>query len=246
MDITLFPTRAPKELQKEPTKELTQALTQRLSSLQNVMYAQQKYSLLIILQGMDASGKDGVVKKVFSGVNPMGCMVKPFKAPTPEELSHDFLWRVHKHTPPKGMIHIFNRSHYEDVLVPRVENWVSPEVIKRRFQYINSFEQLLTDSGTIILKFFLHVSAQEQQERLQERLCNPEKLWKYDPSDKINAAKRDQYLDAYAAVFTHCNQIPWHIVPSDQNWYKEYFVAKTIVEALEALDLQYPKKEEGS
>ncbi|QHT68497.1 polyphosphate kinase [Rhodocytophaga rosea] len=243
MKLSHLPTRAPEDLDKEKTKDQTLTLLSYLQEKQDILYAQQQYSLLIVLQGLDASGKDGLVKKVFSGVNPMGCQVKAFKAPTEEELSHDFLWRIHKYTPAKGMIQIFNRSHYEDVLVPRVEGWVKPAVIKRSYGYINSFEQLLQDSNTLILKFFLNVSEDKQRERIQERITDPNKHWKYDPGDMLVVKKRDDYLEAYQDVVEECSpDIPWTIVPADQNWYKEYVVAKKIVDTLDTLDLRYPDK----
>lgn len=243
MHLSQLPTRAPSGLDKEQTKEQTLLLLSQLQEKQDVLYAQQQYSLLIILQGLDASGKDGLVKKVFSGVNPMGCQVKAFKTPTPEELGHDFLWRIHKYTPAKGMIQIFNRSHYEDVLVPRVEGWVKASVIKRRYGYINSFEHCLQDAGTIVLKFFLNVSENKQRERIQERITDPAKHWKYDPGDMLVVNKRNDYLEAYQNIIEQCSpEIPWTIVPADQNWHKEYVVAKKIVETLQDLDLKYPDK----
>lgn len=243
MRLSKIDTKAPGSFDKEATKEKTQELLNTLKDLQDIFYAQKKYSLLVILQGLDASGKDGAIKKVFSGVNPMGCTVKPFKVPTSEEMAHDFLWRIHQHVPAKGMIQIFNRSHYEDVLVPKVEKFLSDAVIKKRYAHINSFEQLLTDAGTIILKFFLYVSEEEQMGRIQERITNPKKHWKYDPSDLTTTQKRDIYLEAYEDVFEHCSpQLPWHIVPADQNWYKEYIIAKTLVETLQNLNLKYPER----
>jgi PPK2 family polyphosphate:nucleotide phosphotransferase len=243
MKLSSFSTNAPSDVNKEKTKEQTQELLNQLRDLQDVLYAQQLYSLLIILQGLDASGKDGAVKKVFSGVNPMGCTVKAFKAPTPEELSHDFLWRIHKHTPAKGMIQIFNRSHYEDVLVPRVEGWITKPIANKRYGYINSFENLLQDSNTIILKFFLYVSEEEQTERINERTSNPKKYWKYDPGDKLVIKKRKDYLEVYEEVLEKCSpEIPWTVVPADQNWYKEYIIARKIVETMQSLDLKYPTK----
>lgn len=243
MKLSKYVTKAPASFEKEKTREKTQELLNTLNELQDVFFAQKKYSLLVILQGLDASGKDGAIKKVFTGVNPMGCTVKPFKVPTAEEASHDFLWRIHGHTPAKGMIQIFNRSHYEDVLVPRIEKHVNAQVIRRRYEHINHFEQLLADSGTIIIKFFLYVSAEEQMKRIQERITNPKKHWKYDPSDISTTQKRELYLEAYEDIFEYCSpQIPWTIVPSDQNWYKEYIIAQTIVESLQSLELKYPDK----
>jgi PPK2 family polyphosphate:nucleotide phosphotransferase len=243
MKLASIHSKAPYSLNKETIREKTQELLNDLKDMQDIFYALKKHSLLVILQGLDASGKDGAIKKVFTGVNPMGCTVKPFKVPTADEVSHDFLWRIHQHAPAKGMIQIFNRSHYEDVLVPRVEKFVTHATIKKRYDHINNFEQLLTDSGTIILKFFLYVSEEEQMKRIQERITNPKKHWKYDPSDLTTTQKRDLYLEVYEEIFDQCGPgHPWTIVPSDQNWYKEYVIAKTIVEALTSLDLKYPGK----
>lgn len=241
MKLNDLDTHAPEELDKEATKKGTQVLLEKMRKQQKVLYAQKKYSLLVVLQGLDGSGKDGVVNNVFSNLNLLGCDVTAFKAPSEEELSHDFLWRIHLHTPTKGIIRIFNRSHYEDVLVPRVEKWIDKKTLKRRFEHINHFEQLLEDNNTIILKFYLHISKEEQLERLNERLENPEKYWKHNDGDFRTREKWDQYIEAYEAIFEHCSpDIPWHLVPSDQNWYKEYLIAKTVTDKLDKLDLKYP------
>ena len=235
-------TRSPKELQKEETKEKLTSILVRLRELQNILYAEKKHSVLIILQGMDASGKDGAVKNVFSGVNPMGCRVQAFKTPTEEEKAHDFLWRIHRHAPEIGMIQIFNRSHYEDVLFPRVHESISMDEVKRRFTHINAWESLLKESGTHIFKFFLHISPEEQKQRIDERLSNPEKRWKFRTSDLTEAKKTPSYLEAYEDIFDQCNKAAkWTIVPSDQNWYKDFIIASTIVEYLEGLKMQYPE-----
>jgi PPK2 family polyphosphate:nucleotide phosphotransferase len=241
-----FSTRAPKGLNKEKIREKTKSILKQLDELQNVLYAQSKYSVLIVMQGLDAAGKDGAIKNIFTGVNPQGCTVKPFKAPTKEELSYDFLWRIHKHAPAKGMIQIFNRSHYEDVLVPRVEEWIDMKEVKRRFEAINDFEQLLErHNNTIIIKFFLNISREKQQEKLNERLTNPAKNWKHNPDDQKAASHYDQYLGAYKDIIKTCSpEIPWTIVPSDQNWYKEHLIAKTIVDRLKKLEMKYPEAEE--
>lgn len=237
-----IPTRAPKSFDKEKTKEKTAKLVDTIRDLQNVLYAQRKYSLLIVLQGMDASGKDGAIRKVFQGVNPQGCRVESFKAPSEEELAHDFLWRIHKHTPAKGMIQIFNRSHYEDVLVVRVHGWIDDQTAKNRFGLINSFEACLESAQTSILKFYLHISREEQAKRFEERLSDPTKRWKYNPKDATEAALWDKYIKAYEDVFEHCSpEIPWNIVPSDQNWYKEHVIAKSIVRCLQKMKLEYPQ-----
>jgi PPK2 family polyphosphate:nucleotide phosphotransferase len=241
MILKKISTKAPKELDKSATKAETSVLLERISKLQNVLYAQGKYSLLIILQGLDASGKDGAIKSVFSGINPLGTKLKAFKAPTEEEAKHDFLWRVHANTPEKGMIQLFNRSHYEDVLVPKVHKWVSDEVINERYQHINNFEKLLHSNGTQILKFYLHISPEEQQVRLKERTENPEKFWKHNSKDQQEASLWQQYHQAYEAIFKNCTQgSQWTIVPSDQNWYKDFIIAQKVVECLEGLKLEYP------
>jgi PPK2 family polyphosphate:nucleotide phosphotransferase len=240
MKLSEIPTKAPKELNKEETKAQLIPLLKKISERQRILYAQAKYSLLIIFQGLDGSGKDGAISSVFSGVNPLGCQVKAFKAPTEEEKLHDFLWRVHKHTPAKGMIQVFNRSHYEDILVPEVEQNMEEEVIKRRYKMLNSFEELLQENDTHILKFYLHISKETQNERLIERTTNPEKFWKHNDADFRAASKFEQYLNSYEKIFKNCDNPAWNIIPSDQKWYKDYVIATKIVEKLEELDLQYP------
>ncbi len=235
-------TKAPKEFDKKETKELTAKLVLELDELQNVLYAQGKHSVLIVLQGLDASGKDGVIRKVLGQMNPQGVKVQSFKAPTEEELAHDFLWRIHKHTPEKGMIQIFNRSHYEDVLITRVHDWCDDATATLRFDAINDFEELLfLNNNTQILKFYLHISRDEQKERLEERMRDPTKEWKYNPKDKEEAKLWDKYMEMYEDVFVNCSTLPWTIVPADQNWYKEFLVAKTLVETLKNLNMSYPK-----
>lgn len=243
-DLLEIATTAPKNLSKKETKKKTKAYIERLSELQNLLYAESKHSLLIVFQGMDASGKGGAVRKVFSAVNPMGVKVTGFKAPSKEELSHDYLWRIHQEMPAKGMIQIFDRSHYEDVLVTRVNGWVDDETAHKRFKHINDFEDMLQDCGTQIIKFYLHVSEAEQRERFYERLTMSHKHWKYSQEDLEKAKQWPAYRKAYQDVLEHCGpKTPWTIVPTDNNWYKEYFVAKTIVEKLESLNMAYPKGE---
>lgn len=242
IDLSIISTRAPKNKDKESTKAKMQELTDRISELQNVLYAQSKYKLLIIFQGMDASGKDGTVKSVFKSVNPLGCRVQAFKSPTTEELSHDFLWRIHKHVPENGMIQIFNRSHYEDILVPSVHHLFDKKIIERRYEHINNFERLLKDSNTVILKFFLHISKEEQAERLNERKTNPHKFWKHNDRDSIEAESWNKYMKVYTEIFKKCSEASkWHIIPADQNWYRDHLVAKTIIKALEELPLKFPE-----
>lgn len=234
-------TRAPKDWDKEETKEKTAGILSKLDELQNLLYAESKHAILVVLQGMDASGKDGVIRKVFTAMNPQGVNVHSFKVPTAEELSHDFLWRIHVATPPKGTIQLFNRSHYEDVLVTRVHKMIDDKTAKKRMKAINDFEQLLEEhNNTHILKFYLHVSPEEQQMRLQERISDPTKQWKYNEKDFEEAKLWDDYMAAYEDCFEHCNDVPWTIVPADQNWYKEHVIAHTLLKTLEKLDMRYP------
>lgn len=235
-------TRAPKELDKKDIKEKTAKLIEELDELQYRLYAGSQHAVLVVLQGLDASGKDGVIRNVFGPLNSQGVTVKPFKVPTAEEKSHDFLWRIHQYAPARGMIQIFNRSHYEDVLVTRVHGWCSDEEAQKRFKAINNFESLLINHNeTLIFKFYLHISPEEQQERLAERLEDPRKKWKYNKNDQLEANHWAAYRRMYEDVFENCNKVPWTIVPADQNWYKEYLVANTVVEGLKGLDLRYPE-----
>jgi PPK2 family polyphosphate:nucleotide phosphotransferase len=235
-------TRAPKDLDKQQTKDETLGLLKEINELQNVLYAEGKHSVLVILQGMDASGKDGAIKKVLGQLNPQGVMVTSFKVPSEEELKHDFLWRIHQHTPGKGMIAVFNRSHYEDVLVTRVHKWCDDKTAEKRFDAINHFEELLAlHNATSIFKFYLHISKEEQQQRFNDRLEDPSKSYKYNANDLKEAELWDKYMDVYEDVFENCNVFPWTIVPADQNWYKEYIIAKTLVKGLRALDMKYPQ-----
>lgn len=240
-------TKAPDDLNKDEIKAKTQIIKKELDELQNLLYAQRKHAILIVIQGMDASGKDGAIKDVFGGLNPQGISVTSFKAPTTEELNHDFLWRIHKQSPEKGMIRVYNRSHYEDVLITRVHGWCDDEKAKQRFNAINQFEQLLQEhNNTIILKFYLHISPEEQQERLKERMHDPTKAWKFNPNDFREAKLWEKYMAMYEDVFENCKQPQWTIVPADQNWYKEYIIAKTFSETLRNLKMEYPALTETS
>jgi PPK2 family polyphosphate:nucleotide phosphotransferase len=193
------------------------------------------------IQGMDASGKDGLIRDVLGQLNPQGVTVSSFKAPTQEEMDHDFLWRIHQHAPAKGMLKVFNRSHYEDVLVQRVHKWVDEKTIYKRMDAINDFEKLLAEhNNTKLLKFYLHVSPEAQRARLEERTQDPRKMWKYNEKDLKEAGLWKQYRRAYEDVFQHCSRIPWIIVPADHNWYKEYLVAKTLRDTLKGLKMKYP------
>lgn len=234
-------TRAPKDLDKAAIKEKTIRVLEELDELQNLLYAESAHAVLIIIQGMDASGKDGVIRNVFGSLNPQGVTVRSFKVPTPEEAAHDFLWRVHQAAPGKGVIQIFNRSQYEDILVTRVHGWCDDATAIKRMRAINDFEQLLTaHNNTHILKFYLHISPEEQQERLQERIHDPAKQWKYNQRDFEEAKFWDKYHGYYEECFNVCDKVPWTIVPADQNWYKEYLIATALRDLLRSLDMQYP------
>ena len=239
-------TRAPEEADKKSTKEKTQVLLEDLDELQNLLFAENKHSVLVIIQGMDGSGKDGVIRNVLGNMNPQGVTVRSYKAPTPEELSHDFLWRIHRYAPAKGMIQVFNRSHYEDIVITRVHKWCDDETAKKRMKAINDFEQLLQEhNNTHILKFYLHISPEEQHERLTERMKDPGKMWKYNEKDFEEAKLWDVYMQMYEDCFNNCNAIPWTIVPADQNWYKEYIIAEQLQKLLKSLDMQYPGLKKG-
>lgn len=240
MLLNKISTRAPKGLDKEKTKAKTQKLLAYIGEQQKILYAGHERSLLIILQGVDASGKDGVVAGVFTGLNPLGVSVASFKVPNEREKAHDFLWRIHPVCPPKGMIHIFNRSHYEDILVPWANDKISPKELKHRIEDINAFEKILEHSGTTIIKLYLHVSRDEQKERLEERKRNPKKYWKHNDDDWDMRKKWDKYMHAYDLIFKKCDQPAWHIVPADQNWYKDFVVAGLVCKALRKMKLKYP------
>ncbi len=233
-------TRAPKSFNKDKIKEKIENFLVELDELQNLLYAESKHSVLVVIQGMDASGKDGAINNVFGQLNPQGVAVKSFKAPTAQELSHDFLWRVHQNTPAKGMIQIFNRSHYEDILITRVHKWCDDKTAKLRMRAINDFEELLKQNNTHILKFYLHISKEEQQERLNLRMSDPRKQWKYNEKDFEEAKLWKEYMSAYEDCFKNCNNIPWIITPSDQNWYKEYIIATHLFNLLSGLKMRYP------
>lgn len=244
MDIRKLSTVAPKELKKDDIKKETKELEERLAELQHLMRAQGKYSVLVVLQGMDASGKDGVVKKVFSKIPAFGINVASFKVPSKEELSHDFLWRVHQKAPQKGQITVFNRSHYEDVLVTRVLGYTDDATAKKRFELINNFEEIIAHNNTIILKFFLNVSHDMQKERLLERMTMKHKFHKHSDGDWETRKDWEKYMDYYNECLENTQKsAPWHIIPVDQNWYKEYLITKVVVEAMEKLPLSYPPLE---
>jgi len=232
---------------KEKAKSITAELTGQLGKLQERLYANGTRSLLIVLQGMDTSGKDGTIKSVMSGVNPQGCKVVSFKAPSSEELGHDFLWRAHQKVPSKGQIGIFNRSHYEDVLITRVHGWVSDKVVQQRFNQIKEFEELLCENGTAILKFFLNISKTEQKKRLEERIQDPEKRWKFNEGDLEERKLWKNYMEAFEDMMTatSTDHAPWYIVPANRKWYRNLVVADRVVDALEDMKLKTPPAPAG-
>jgi len=236
-------TEAPKGLSKKDLKDKTEKLVERLGELQNILYAEGKYSILVILQGMDASGKDGAVRKVFTDCTIAGLDLVSFKKPTVEEFAHDFLWRVHRWVPQKGMTTIFNRSHYEDILIQRVHGWIDMTRVEKRMAAINAFEDLIQfDNNTLIFKFYMHISYEEQEIQLQQRLDDPTKYWKHNDADWEERKLWDKYMEAYEYAINE-STTPWHICPEDNRWYRDYFFAKTMVDVLEKLDMKLPVPE---
>ena len=214
-----------------------------IDALQDRLFAEGKRALLVVLQGIDCSGKDGTVRAVFNACGPIGVEVTPFKVPSAEEMAHDYLWRVHKACPPRGLIGIFNRSHYEDVLVVKVKRFAPPDAIERRYDEINRFEKLLARNGTRILKFMLHISKEEQAERLRERIAAPEKRWKFNPGDLGDRKLWDDYMAAYEMAIARCSttHAPWHVIPADRNWARNGAVARIVRETLEEMNPRYPQ-----
>ena len=228
---------------KRQTTSRLKKLHKQLLELQGLLFAESQHALLIILQGMDTCGKDGTIRRVMSGINVQGCDVFNFKVPSTDELSRDFLWRAHKAVPSRGKIGIFNRSHYEDVLVVRVHNLVPEQIWSQRYQQINDFEKMLVENGTIVLKFFLHISKDEQKARLESRISDPTKHWKVEASDIRERAYWDDYMQAYEVMVQRCSTewAPWHIIPANKKWYRNLVITECIVETLEKLDMKYPK-----
>ncbi|MDQ6677555.1 MAG: polyphosphate kinase 2 family protein [Acidobacteriota bacterium] len=227
---------------KSIAAEETLKLVSRLDHLQDVLYAEHKRAVLIVLQGMDASGKDGTIRHVMSGVNPQGCSVTSFKQPTSHELDHDFLWRIHQVTPAFGMIGIFNRSHYEDVLVVRVHQLVEKSVWEKRYEQINNFEKMLAENGTVILKFFLNLGKDEQKKRFDARHDDPDKNWKSSPADEAERKYWDDYQAAYQDVLANCSKphAPWYVIPANRKWFRNLAISQILVHTLEGMDLKYP------
>jgi PPK2 family polyphosphate:nucleotide phosphotransferase len=228
---------------KDQAKEQTARDAKAIDELQNRLFAEGKRSLLVILQGIDCSGKDGTVRSVFNTCGPIGVSIAPFKAPTSDELAHDYLWRIHKVAPARGYIGIFNRSHYEDVLVAKVKGFAPPTAIEERYAQINNFEKMLSDNGTRILKFMLHISREEQGERLKDRVADPAKRWKFNPSDLEDRKLWDKFMEAYEVAIKRCStdHSPWHVIPADRNWVRNALISGMVREALEEMNPQYPE-----
>jgi PPK2 family polyphosphate:nucleotide phosphotransferase len=228
---------------KEEERNLTAQITDEIAKLQEMLYASRKHKVLLVLQGMDTSGKDGTIAALFSRINPMGLRAVAFKQPTPVELAHDFLWRVHAHVPVWGEIAIFNRSHYEDVLITVMQGMIDDKECKRRYQHILDFERMLAETGTVIVKLFLHISKDEQRKRLQERLEDPEKQWKFDPNDLEQRKKWDEYQQAYqrAIVATDTDHAPWYVIPANSKTHRNLLVSTLLLEIMKDLKLSYPK-----
>ena len=228
---------------KKSAKKGLEKDLERLNELQQLLYAQGKHALLIVLQAMDTAGKDGTIRYALSSMNPQGVQVHPFKKPTHEEAAHDFLWRVHAVVPKKGMVGVFNRSHYEDILMPSVYDLLPKDRIEERYEQINAFERTLAGNGVAIIKFYLHISKEEQRERLQARLDDKSKHWKFDPAD-LDARKRwDKFMKVYGKILARTDTpwAPWHVIPANKKWYRNALVARLLRERLESLDLRYPE-----
>ena len=242
LDLKKFDPQDARGMDRDDAEAELAELRTRINDLQNLLYADERFAVLIVLQGIDTAGKDSTINSVFEEVGPIGCRVESFKAPTPEELAHDYLWRYRMKMPQKGHITIFNRSHYEAVLVERVKDIVPKSVWQRRYDDINEMEEYLVRNGTVVLKFFLCISNEEQRERLQERVDNPKKHWKFRLADLEDRKLWDEYIEAYedAVTKTSTKAAPWHVIPANRKWYRDVLVARAIIDALESLDLRYP------
>jgi PPK2 family polyphosphate:nucleotide phosphotransferase len=247
VDLSDWKTDENEGLHKDLGKDVTEGLNQRLEDAQELLWAEDKHKVLLVLQATDTGGKDGTIRHVFDGVNPQGVRVASFKKPTDDELAHDYLWRVHRHVPSTGEMVIFNRSHYEDVLVVRVHGWVSDETIQQRFRHIREFERMLADEGTTIAKFYLHISKEEQKERLQSRLDEPEKNWKFSTGDLEERKLWDDYQEAFADMLgeTSTDYAPWYVIPADRKWFRNLLISRIVCDVFDDLDMAYPPPEDG-
>jgi len=228
---------------KDDGKKEFARLADRFRQLQELLYAEGRHALLVVLQAMDAGGKDSTIRNVFGPINPQGCRVKNFGPPNDVELKHDFLWRIHENTPRRGYIAVFNRSHYEDVLIVRVKKLVPEKRWRARYRHINTFEEMLHDEGTTVLKFFLHISKDYQQKRLQRRLDKPDKLWKFNPADLVERSRWDEYQKAYEEALSRCStkHAPWYVIPAEKRWFRNLLISQIVVDKLESLDMKYPE-----
>lgn len=240
LKLTQIKTTSPKDAEKKKSRKDLLKLHKDIYALQHLFYASHSKSLLIVFQGMDTAGKDGVIRNVFNCINPLGVHATSFKAPCDMEREHDYMWRIFQKLPEKGMIQIFNRSHYEDILVPTIQKSLSKNKIDKRYLFINAFEEHLIENDTDIIKFFLHISPEEQIERIQKRLKNPLKKWKYSDEDLKSSKKWNDYMEVYESILNRCNKIPWTIVPSDDKWHRDFVVASIIKEKLESMLLSFP------
>lgn len=242
VNLNALPTKVDGDFEEKDAEAHTEKLIARLDELQEVLFAESKQSLLIVLQAMDTGGKDSTIRSVLGPLNPQGVRVWNFKAPSPKELAHDYLWRVHQRVPGDGYIGVFNRSHYEDVLVVRVKNLVAESIWSQRYDQINAFEQLLTSEGTRVVKFYLHISKDYQKERMQRRLDEPDKHWKFNPDDLKERARWNDYMRAYESAIGRCSteHAPWYVVPAERRWFRNYLIAQVLVDTLESMDLKYP------
>ena len=243
VDLSTIPSEFDGAGNKKDGRDALDAVHEDLQELQELLFATEKRALLVVLQAMDTGGKDSTIRHIFEPLNPQGIRVNGFKAPSQRELRHDYLWRVHRKTPQRGMIGVFNRSHYEDVLVVRVKNLVDESRWQKRYDHINHFEQLLADEGTAVLKFYLHISKDYQKQRLQRRLDKPDKHWKFNPADLKERARWDDYQHAYETVLENCSteQCPWYVIPAETRWYRDLVIATAIRDTLRSFDLKYPE-----
>lgn len=243
IDLNTISTRPPEDLSKKEARKSSTARAKEIAELHQQLVAEKKHSVLVVLQGMDASGKDGAMRNVFGPCMPFGMRAVGWTKPTEEEFAHDFLWRIHKEAPAKGELVIFNRSHYEDVLIQRVNGWIDEEHVDRRFASINAFERLLQyDNNTLILKFYLHLSKEQQEEELRERLAEPEKYYKHNDGDWVEREKWDAYRAAYNDMLNR-SEVPWHVIPVDSRWYRDYLMTDIVLKALKGLNMQWPALE---
>jgi PPK2 family polyphosphate:nucleotide phosphotransferase len=243
VNLKKIPTEVDGGLERDQAEEQLARWQERLFDLQELLYADRRFALLVVLQAMDAGGKDSTIRTVFGHINPQGCQIANFKAPNSNELAHDYLWRVHRETPAHGTIRIFNRSHYEDVLIVRVKKLAPEKVWRRRFDHLNAFERLLHDEGTRVVKFYLHISKAYQKKRFERRLSRADKHWKFNPADLKERARWEEYRKAYEDVLEKCSteHAPWYIIPAEKRWYRNFVISRVVMDILESMNLRYPE-----